>query len=193
MPAGKNGGHRSERSVGRRFYSLPGDLVRYDVRSQGAGRLEHRVGIWKLAWNQGAATHLEPVEETLTFSQKPWFRDVTGAAFAGVPSFHEQLTKGMPYWRARLDPACGIDLYGENGIAVADIDGDGWDEIYVCQPGGLPNRLYKNDGNGPFPGHLDRTPDSISSTTPPARSSSICAIRAIRTWCWCAPPSRCCS
>jgi hypothetical protein len=44
------------------FYSLPGDLVRYDIRSQGVGRLEHRVGIWKLAWNQGAATHLEPVE-----------------------------------------------------------------------------------------------------------------------------------
>ena len=132
------------------FYSLPGDLVRYDIRSQGAGRLEHRVGIWKVAWNQGAATHLEPVEETLTFSQKPWFRDVTGAAFAGVPSFHDQLTRGTPYWRARLDPACGIDVYGENGIAVADIDGDGLDEIYVCQPGGLPNRLYKNDGKGHF-------------------------------------------
>src|ERR1019366_6993621 len=40
--------------------------------------------------------------------------------------------------------------YGENGIAVADIDGDGLDEIYVCQPGGLPNRLYHNDGKGHF-------------------------------------------
>ena len=29
------------------------------------------------------------------------------------------------------------------GIAVADIDDDGMDEIYLCQPGGLPNRLYK--------------------------------------------------
>ncbi|MDQ6707675.1 MAG: FG-GAP-like repeat-containing protein, partial [Acidobacteriota bacterium] len=38
--------------------------------------------------------------------------------------------------------------YGSNGIAVADIDNDGWDEIYVCQPGGLPNRLYKNLGSG---------------------------------------------
>ncbi|MGC4049089.1 MAG: FG-GAP-like repeat-containing protein [Paludibaculum sp.] len=37
-------------------------------------------------------------------------------------------------------------MYGENGVAVADIDGDGRDEIYVCQPGGLPNRLYKWDG-----------------------------------------------
>ncbi len=132
------------------FYSVPGDLVRYDIRSQGSGRLEHRVGLWKLVWSQGAATHIEPVEETLTSSDIPWFRDVTGAAFAGATSFYDQLTKGVPYWRARLDPACGVDVYGENGIAVADVDGDGLDEIYVCQPGGLPNRLYRNDGSGHF-------------------------------------------
>jgi tetratricopeptide (TPR) repeat protein len=133
-----------------RFYSLPGDLVRYDVRSRNGGRLEHRVGWWKQLWSEGALSRLEPVEETLTFADKPWFRDVTGYAFGAEPSFHEQLTRGVPYWRARLDPACGIDLYGENGIAAADIDQDGTDEIYVCQPGGLPNRLYKNDGHGRF-------------------------------------------
>jgi Flp pilus assembly protein TadD len=132
------------------FYSLPGDLVRYDVRSQNAGRLEHRVGTWKIQWRDGAVSHLEPIEETLTTSAQPWFRDVTAAAFESCPSFHEQLTRGIPYWRARLDPACGIDVYGENGIAAADIDNDGIDEVYVCQPGGLPNRLYKNDGKGHF-------------------------------------------
>lgn len=133
----------------RRFYALPGGMLRYDIRSENAGRREHRVGIWKFAWN-GGITHLEPVEETLTHTAAPWFRDVTGAAFAGAASFHEQLAQGVPYWRARLDPACGIDVYGENGIAVADIDHDGLDEIYVCEPGGLPNRLYKNDGQGHF-------------------------------------------
>ena len=132
-----------------RFYVLPGGLVRYDVRSRNAGEIEHRTGLWKFAW-EGAVTHLEPVEETLVHSATPWFRDVTAAAFDGEPSFEQQLARGVPYWRSRLDPACGIDVYGENGIAVADIDGDGRDEIYVCQPGGLPNRLYKNDGRGRF-------------------------------------------
>ena len=47
-----------------------------------------------------------------------------------------------------LDSATGIDLYGSNGIAVGDIDNDGMDEIYVCQPAGLPNLLYKNRGDG---------------------------------------------
>jgi tetratricopeptide (TPR) repeat protein len=133
-----------------RFYSLPGNLVRYDIRSAGAERLEQRVGVWKLNWADGAITHLEPVEETLTYGAKPWFRDVTGSAFADEPSFAEQLTRGVPYWRSRLDPATGIDQYGENGIAAADIDGDGRDEIYVCQPGGLPNRLYRIEESGAF-------------------------------------------
>ena len=63
--------------------------------------------------------------------------------FEHTPAFREQLLRGVPYWRSRLDPASGIDLYGSNGIAVGDIDGDGVDELYVCQPGGLPNRLFK--------------------------------------------------
>jgi len=132
-----------------RFYALPGGLLRYDIRSENAGELQHRIGIWKFAWN-GALTHLEPVEETLTRGSARWFRDVTGAALGGVASFDRQLARGVPYWRSRLDPACGLDVYGENGIAAADIDGDGADEIYVCQQGGLPNRLYKYDGRGRF-------------------------------------------
>jgi len=133
-----------------RFYSLPGDLVRYEVRSRNANRLEYRVGYWKLGWKDGAITRLDPVEEILTYAAKPWFRDITGSVFAREPSFREQLARGIPCWRSNLDPACGIDLYGEIGITAADIDGDGWDEIYVLQPGGLPNRLYKNDGHGRF-------------------------------------------
>lgn len=149
--AGWNEWRRSLGEVrGIRFYSLPGNLIRYDVRGVNRGRLEQRIGWWKTAWKEGVLTSFETVSETLTFSDKPFFQDVTGHAFAGEPSFREQLARGVPYWRARIDPALGIDVYGENGIAAADIDGDGMDEIYVCQPGGLPNRLYKNDGHGRF-------------------------------------------
>ena len=133
-----------------RFYRLPGSLVRFDVRSARDGRLEHRVGTWKLLWERGAITLFEPIEEILTWASEPWFRDVTGFVFQGEPTFREQLARGVPYWRSCLDPACGIDLYGENGIAAGDVDGDGEDEIYVCQPGGLPNRLYKRDKQGQF-------------------------------------------
>ena len=71
------------------------------------------------------------------------FTDVTSHVFGGTPSFRDQLAKGIPYWRSALDVACGTDVFGSQGIAVGDIDNDGRDEIYVCQSGGLPNRLYK--------------------------------------------------
>ena len=66
------------------------------------------------------------------------FADITGSVLDS-----DQLAKGIPYWIARLDPATGIDIYGNNGFSVGDIDNDGRDEIYVCQPAGLPNRLYR--------------------------------------------------
>lgn len=79
----------------------------------------------------------------LAATTPPRFSDVTAAVFGGTASFRDQLSKGIPYWRARMDVACGIDVYGSQGIAVGDIDNDGRDEVYVCQPGGLPNRLYR--------------------------------------------------
>jgi tetratricopeptide (TPR) repeat protein len=127
-----------------RFFVLPGDLIRYEIASTGA----YRVGVWKQKWSGGQVTHFSPVEETVTSGLAPLFRDVTAHAFRETQSFHQQLRYGIPSWRARLDSASGMDVHGHNGVAVGDIDGDGLDEIYVCQPGGLPNRLYKNRGDG---------------------------------------------
>ncbi len=125
-----------------RFYPLADNLVRYEISSAG----QYRVGIWKQVWSGDRLLEFIPVEETLATAAEPRFQDITGHAFSGVESFDQQLLRGIPYWRAKLDAATGIDVYGNNGIAVGDIDNDGWDEIYVCQPGGLPNRLYKNVG-----------------------------------------------
>src|SRR5947209_2879479 len=110
---------------GARYYVLPDNQLRYEIKTPG----EYRVGVGK--------------QETVERSERPLFRDVPAELFGACESFREQLLRGIPYWRARLDPASGIDIYGSNGIAAGDIDGDGIDEIFVCQPGGLPNRLYK--------------------------------------------------
>jgi tetratricopeptide (TPR) repeat protein len=130
------------------FQSLPEDVVRFEVASERDGVLLHRTGFWKQRWQNGQLLEFTPLQEHIASAKTPLFRDVTASAFDGVPSFEKQLAKGIPYWRARLDPASGIDVYGSNGIAVGDIDGDREDEVYVCQPGGLPNRLYKFGADG---------------------------------------------
>jgi hypothetical protein len=126
-----------------RFFVLPGDVVRFEIA---AGNTYH-VGSWKQQWVDGRISLFEPLEETAATSPQPLFIDVTGHAFRDSASFDRQLRFGVNYWRGRLDAASGIDVHGHNGIAAADIDGDGFDEIYVCQPGGLPNRLYRNRGD----------------------------------------------
>ncbi len=116
-----------------RFYPLTNDDVRYEIASTDAkGALHYRTGLLN-----------KPDTEQHATASKPLFTDVSAQLFGGQASFRDQLAKGVPYWRSRLDLATGINMFGNNGIAVGDIDNDGFDEIYVCQPSGLPNRLYK--------------------------------------------------
>ena len=131
-----------------RFFPLDAGRVRYEIASRAGGRLEYRVGHWRIGWRGRQAESFAPLDEARTFSPRKLFEDATAGLFGAADSFREQLLRGVPYWRSRLDSACGIDVYGQNGIAVGDIDNDGFDEIYVCQPGGLPNRLYRRGPDG---------------------------------------------
>ena len=78
------------------------------------------------------------------------FSDVTETAVGGLASFRNQLRVGLDEWRGRLDEALGVDIYGHTGLAVGDYDGDGWEDLYITQPSGLPNKLYRNQGDGTF-------------------------------------------
>ena len=49
-----------------------------------------------------------------------------------------------------MDSALARDSQGHHGIAVADVDGDGHDDVYVAQPYGFPDRLYRARGDGSF-------------------------------------------
>jgi hypothetical protein len=85
------------------------------------------------------------------------FRDVTAEALGRSDSYRQQLVPGVDRWRKRLDAALGVALTGHHGVSVADVNGDGWEDIYVPQPAGLPNLLYLNRGGWRFE---DGTADS---------------------------------
>src|SRR5882762_2683099 len=100
-----------------------------------------------LGWR---ALRWQATEETLARAREPVFIDVTAQAFGQTASYKNQLLPGVDHWRTVLDGASGIDVYGNSGLAVGDCDNDGFDDLYVCQPAGLPNRLYRNQGDGTF-------------------------------------------
>jgi hypothetical protein len=89
-----------------RFYVLPQNIVRFEIKSAG----EYKTGSGKVRFNGERIAGITPIDEYVASSPEPLFRDVTGAMFAGVGSFAEQLSRGVPYWTARLDPATGVSI-----------------------------------------------------------------------------------
>ena len=126
-------------------------LVRYEIVGAGPGfHREQRIGHWSLQWEAGRLQRWLATEETRSRSTRTFYQDVTQNALGSNPSYTAQLLHGVDHWRTVLDGASLIDIYGHNGISAGDIDGDGFDDLYVCQPAGLPNRLYRNRGDGTF-------------------------------------------
>jgi tetratricopeptide (TPR) repeat protein len=129
--------------------------VRYELVGSGHDFYrEQRVGHWELEWEAKSGDFRvkswQGLGETFSRASDPVFVDIAAQAFGSNSSYSAQLLHGVDYWRTVLDGACGIDIYGHNGVSVGDIDGDGFDDLYVCQAAGLPNRLYRNRGDGTF-------------------------------------------
>ncbi len=75
------------------------------------------------------------------------FVDRTEAVLRGE-TFDHQLRPGIDHWLTRVESRMGIDIGGWQGVCLADINGDQRPDLYVCQPGGLPNRLYVQQADG---------------------------------------------
>ncbi len=105
---------------------------------------------WSMQWTlqnsdtpQLLSIKLNDFEEVHTHpGQGQWFADCTEAVFSGAGSFSEQLMKSTRDWRSTLTAKVDIDFVGHVGIAVGDVNGDELEDVFLCQPNGLPNRLY---------------------------------------------------
>jgi len=130
--------------------------VRYDIvgASPPAGRAE-RVGRWQMAWRRGTDRVWRVAEWSAPDARRsraasPVFTETTGEALGANPSFRQQLGIPLDAWSASIDSTLTRDSNGHNGVSVGDADGDGLDDLYVAQPAGLPNRLFRNKGDGTF-------------------------------------------
>src|SRR5262249_54992591 len=99
--------------------------IRYDlVGLRGEGAIEERVGNWQTHWSQTQGTwrvlRWEASEEILSSTRQPAFIDITRQALGSIESYRRQMVRGVDHWRTVLDGACGIEVYGNNGVAAGD-------------------------------------------------------------------------
>lgn len=132
----------------------PETLARIELVHRGLGDTSQQVAVWRCRWIQRptapprlASLALVEFEETLSPAGRA-FVDCTGAVLGHDRAFVDQLSPGLDHWVARIEQAFMHGPSGWEGMAMGDANGDGLDDLYVCQPGGLPNRLFIQNADG---------------------------------------------
>ena len=113
--------------------------------------------LWTCRWKPAAegqppllmSIDVEDYEEVATQgTPSHLFSDCSQAVLGQNRCFSEQLMYGEAHWLKRIQATLGINNFGHHGLTVGDIDGDGLEDVYVPQTGGLPNRLFRQNADG---------------------------------------------
>ena len=115
------------------------------------GRVQQNA-TWHCQWTLVAdaprlvAVEIRGYEEiVLKGASRPLFADCTEGVLGGAQCYSTQLARGSNYWLKRI-PNFPVDCL--QGVAVGDVNGDGLEDVFLCQGNGLPNRLFLARADG---------------------------------------------
>ena len=129
-------------------------LVDDDRNRPGAPRRVFQVSsVWQTTWSENESKKFQlltakvPATEivTLKLNAHRLFFDCTKSILGENDVLEKQLKFGVDQWASKLP---GIDTQGNSGLSVGDINNDGLDDIYLCQPQGIANRLLIQQSDG---------------------------------------------
>jgi hypothetical protein len=111
---------------------------------------------WRCEWRQASdggwrlasltLVHFEEVR--YSGKSEKLFSDSTESVLAHNACFRSQICQVVDHWRLRLEEQLGVDAAALVGMALGDVNGDGLEDVYYCEIGGLPNRLFVQRPDG---------------------------------------------
>ena len=110
---------------------------------------------WRINWTKDAdgiiprikSIQVEDFEMSdVQHRMGPVFVDCTDSILGGTDSYSQQLSWGMNHWLQRTQER--RHLLGSPGVAIGDVNGDGLEDLYLCQELGLPNLLFLQNPDG---------------------------------------------
>ncbi|MBP62377.1 MAG: hypothetical protein CMJ62_12730 [Planctomycetaceae bacterium] len=121
-----------------------------EIYTQGDNATAEHHMVWRCRWRRDdqetlrlSSLYAEAyVEAVFSGTHKTWFTDCTTAVLGKNKSFETQLIYGQEHWLRRIEKIHYMVDVERCGMAIGDVNGDSLEDVYLCQGGGLPNRLF---------------------------------------------------
>ncbi|HIG10917.1 MAG: CRTAC1 family protein [bacterium] len=100
---------------------------------------------WRGTWSgesEPALLSLEGLDHEVLQNRQPWFDEISMDVFGGLDFWEDELALGCEDYHRRTDQRVNFFYAGILGIALGDANGDGLEDLYLSQVGGLPGRLF---------------------------------------------------